>query len=464
MLRRILIFLGYVFITTLLVGGTFALVAYGNDYSYDFATGKIIQKGHVIINSSPTGAKLTADGKDIKKKTPYQAAYKVGAHTFELVKDGFWPWKKTFEVVAGQVSLARYVVMVPKEPQSTLLDSRGTIVAQSISKDHRHLAYVTGGPEQALYTLDLGNPKPVKLYIPKAATETTPVEVMSDVSWSDDATHLLITSTMGADTVHRLAAASGGEPVNLTARYHYDFTGLKFSDSNWRQLYWIAPDGLRRLDVDTQSVSGVLADKVTQFWPVPDRVLYVQQTSLGRALWSVDSRGRHQELVQALVDSDAYTVAYTSYRGDDQLAVIPLKTQVGTLYSGIFGDTPVARTIARGVTGASFSPDGHLLVFTAPTSFVTYDLEQSAIYDRPVTHTVTDHPGQLLSMTWFDNYHLLANRDGKLIWSEYDGNNRIDLGPVSGALPAHRTADFKSLVEYRPEGTIVRLTQLQIKQ
>jgi hypothetical protein len=463
MLKRILISLSYVFGTLVLVGGTFVLVAYGNDYAYDFATNTVIQKGHIIINSAPGGIRLTADGKELKKKTPYQAAYKVGQHTFDLVKDGFWPWHKVLKVVAGQVTLARYVILVPKSPQETVLDSRTQIVAQSISKDHRHLAYITGGADPAVYTLDLGNPKAVKLFTPPTATATVPAEVLTAVAWSDDATHLLVTSTAIGLPVHRLVAAGGGDVVNLTDKYKFNFSGMHFSANNWRQLYWISPDGLRRLDTDSQSVSAVLADKVTQFWVVPDRVLYVQQTGLGRSLWSLDAHGKHQELIQALVDSDSYSVTYASYRGDDQLAVVPAKSQVGTLYTGIFGDTPVAKTIAKGVTAASFSPDGHLLVFTAPTSFVTYDLEQSAIYDKNVSYSVADLPA-LSVMTWFDNYHLLANRGGKLYWSEFDGNNQIELGSVYGDLPAYSTSDFKSLVEFKPDTTQVRVTQLNIKQ
>ena len=463
-IRRIIILLGYVILTATLIAGTFALVAYGNDYTYDFATHKVVQNGHVIIGSVPNGLSVTADGRDIKKKTPYQQAYKVGLHTFELVKDGFWPWEKTLKVVAGQVNLARYVVLVPRSPQATALDTKPSIVAQSMSKDHRHLAYVTGGTDPALYTLDLGNPKPVKLFSAPAATDTVPAEVLTDVTWSDDASHLLLVSTLAGVPVHRLVNASGGEPVNLTNQYHYNFSGLKFSSTNWRQLYWIAPDGLRRLDVDAQTVSGVLADKVTQFWVIPDRVLYVQQTELGPSLWGLDSRDHHQQLIQALAQSDSYSVAYSTYSGDDELAVVPAKTQTGTLYAGIFGDTPVAKIVARGVTNASFAPDGHLLELDSPTLMVTYDLEQSSVYERNVSYTVTDAPGNLQAISWFDSYHLLSTRDGKLYWSEYDGTNRVELGLAYGALPAYGTADGKSLVTFRPDGQQVRIAQVQIKQ
>jgi hypothetical protein len=460
--RRLLIILGYVFLTGALAVGTFALVAYGNDYTYDFATHKIIQNGHVIIDSLPSGIRVTADQKELKKKTPYQAAYRVGLHSFGLTKDGYYPWQKTLEVIAGQVSLVRYVVLVPKAPKITQLDSHTQVVAQSMSKDHRHLAYITGGADAGVYALDVGG-KPQRVFAASAAAENAPVEALTDVTWSDDASHLLVRSLAGTIATHRLMTASGGDVVNLTTTYGFAFDGIHFSANNWRQLYWIAPDGLRRLDVGSQTVSAVLADQVTQFWVEPDRVLYVQQTQLGRSLWALDGSGHHQELIQVLPESDSYSVAYVTYRGQDELAVVPAKTQTATLYTGIFGDTPTAQVIAHDVTTANFSPDGHLLLLSAPKLFVTYDLEQSSVYEKPVSYRVTDEPGTLQSITWFDNHHLLANRDGKLYWSEYDGANVVDLGALYGQFPAYGTADERSIMLFRPDGQVVRVDQMLIR-
>ena len=464
MVRRILIAIGYTVLTIFLVAGTFLLVAYGNDYSYDFNTHKVIQNGHIIIDSLPTGITVTADNKVLKHKTPYQAAYKVGFHSFSLGKDGFITWHKVLQVIAGRVTLARYVIMMPVKPEKKTLDTKSQVVAESISKDHRHLAYVTGGPDQAVYTLDLGNPKPVKLYAPPAVTPATPAETLTGVTWSDEASHVLISSTADGQPVYRLAAASGGEPANLTDQFKMNFSGMQFSDSNWRQLYWISADGLRRLDTDSQTVSPVLADNVSQFWVIPgDRVLYVQQTELGRSLWSLDGHGHHQELIQALAESESYSVAYTSYNGADELAVVPSKTQTGTLYTGIFGDTPVAKVIAKEVAACSFSPDGHLLVFSAPSKMLTYDLEQSELNNRFVSYEISDQPGSLSALSWYDNYHLLANRGGELYWSEYDGANRVDIGPVSSNFPAYGSADLKSLVYFKPEAQAVKVVQEIIK-
>lgn len=465
MVRRIITVAGYIGITLLVVGVTVALVAYGNDYVYDFSTRSIIQRGHVIISSVPSGIKVVADGKELaKKKTPYQAAYKVGAHTFGLVRDGYWPWQKTFEVVAGQVNLARYVILVPKNPTTTVLDKPGTVVAQAVSKDRRHLAYVTGGTTPALYTLDVSSPRPVKLYTPKPAVPPVGAEVLTGVMWSDDASHVLITSTIDGQTVYRLADAGGGEPVNLTAQYGQNFVGLTFSANNWRQLYWLTPEGLRRLDVGDQSVSSVLAAGATQFWvAASDKILYTQRTATGRSLWSLDNRGRTVELISALAESDKYAVAYATYRGEPQVAVVPASTQVGTLYTGLFGDTPVAKTLARGVTGATFSPEGHFLLFTAPNLMVSYDIEASSISGKVMLYTIANQAGTLSEVTWFDVYHLLVTRGDRLVWCEFDGANQVDLGGVAAGLPAYRTADFKALVAFRPADDGVRVVQTQIR-
>jgi hypothetical protein len=469
MLRRILIIAGYSLLTILVVALTVGLVAYGKDYTYDFKTHRIVQKGHVIIKSVPNNLELVADGKWLHKKTPYQAAYSVGAHTFSLALDGFWTWQKTLNVVAGEVSLAQYVILVPKHPATTVLDTKPQIVAQSISKDHRHLAYATGGADQALYTLDVGNPKPVRLYVPKAATATVGAEVLTGVTWSDDASHLLLMSTVDGAPVAQVMAANGSDLRNLTDQYKFDFSTLKFSSSDWRLLYWVSPDGMRRLDLGAQTVSAVLADKVTQIWIVPGRVLYVQQTELGRSLWSMDSHDKHQELIPALPESDSYQVAYATYLNQDELAVVPAGTQTGTLYSDIFSDTPVAKTIAHGVTGVSFSADGHLAAFTAPTKISVYDLERSQIHNTFVRYDITGQPGTLSALTWFDNYHLLVTRSGQLYWCEFDGTNRVPLGASAGAWPAFATAtadNAKALVSFVPGTGVapsVMITQLQIR-
>ncbi|HSX00858.1 MAG TPA: PEGA domain-containing protein [Candidatus Saccharimonas sp.] len=464
MLRRILLVLGYLAVAAVVVLGTIGMVAYGEGYTYNFRTGQIIRTGLVIIQSVPSGAGVTFDGKKLKKKTTYRQSLEAGSYTYELNKDGFYPWKKVLSVMASEVTLVQYALLVPKQPATSIVTTTpAALVSVAESKDHRHVVYATVAPDSAVYVVD-NNGSPRKVFAAPVATASAPAETVSEVSWSDDASHILVVTQAAGHAVHWVVPAGGGDAINLTERFGFDLSGLRFSGYDWSQMFWISPDGLRRLDVDAQTVSAVLADKVRQFQVAGDRVLYVQTTDLGPSLWSLDRSGRRQELIQALPESEAYALEYTSYRGHDELAVVPSRTQVGTLYSDIFSNNPVSKTIAHGVTGASFSPDGHLLAFSGPGAVVTYDLERSSLTDRLVSYEFGG-VANLASMSWYDNFHLLRNQGGRLLFGEYDGANTYDLGGLSGGFAPFSSADLSAVEGFEPtaDGAGTQLMQLVVK-
>lgn len=449
MLRKILTISGYVAAAAVIILATVSLVAYGQGYAYDFKTGRIIRTGLVIIQSVPSGATVSLNGKVTKKKTPYRQSFEQGRYEFGIQKDGFHPWKKVFNVVASEVALVQYALLVPLKPEVKNLDTKPNVTAQAISRDHRRLAYVVDGPDSAVYVMDMNGGKPVKVYSPKAATAEDAAESLTEVLWSEDGSRLLVTAKQGEAARHYLMNADGGQQVSLTDQYRFDFTGLRFSTNNSRILYWISPDGLRRLDTESQSVSGVLAEKVRQFEIAGDRVLYVHKSDLGESLWSLNGRGDKQELIPALPESDTYALAFASYRGQEQLAVVPSRTKVGTLYSDIYGTNPVAKTVAHDVTKTSFSPDGHVLAFYDEDTLTSYDLERAALTHLNVTYQFAGI-SSLTKLTWFDNFHLLLTMRDEVYLTEFDGANSLNLGTVVGSLPAYSTDDLRSITLFRP--------------
>ena len=465
MLKRIITAFGYVLLTAAVIALTVGLVAYGNGYTYNFKNHKLIRTGLIIVQSIPSGLQVSLEGKTLKKKTPYRVSVEAGDYQIGLKKNGYYNWSKIIHVIASEVSLAQYVLLIPKQPQTTTLDTRPQIIAQNISRDHRHLAYIAAGAEPAVLTLDTSNQsaKPVRVYVPRAASETLPAELLTDVTWAEDASHLLIVSKIGETVTHHLVQANGSDLKNLTAQYGFNFTGIKFSGTNWQQLYWISPDGLRRLDVGTQSVSGVIASKVSQFLMSDSRVLYVQLTDLGRTLWSTDSRGNNQQLIQPLPESDSYSIAAARYNNQDYLSVVPSKTAIGTLYSGIYDSNPVSKVVARNVGITSFSPDGHLAIYNSATAVKTYDLERSDVDHKTVVYDFPAASGVISSITWFDNFHLLTARGGNLWWSEFDGANQVDLGPVSDTLASNSSNDLKSIISFKVIDSAVHIVGTLIR-
>jgi WD40 repeat protein len=461
MLRRIATTIGYLLFACLIVFLTIGLVAYGQDYSYSFSKHKIVRSGNVIIQAIPSGVTVTLDGRNEQSKTSYRL--ETGpSYAFSVAKAGFHTWQKAITTLAGKVNLVQYIVLVPTSLAPQTLSTVAGVTGESVSHDRRHIVYITTGTDSAVMAYDFGS-KPVKVYTPIAASPSSPAEVLTSVAFSDDASHIVVQSTIGAQNVTRLMASDGSGAINLTDSYKFDFTGLKFSSGNWRQLYWISPDGLRRLDVDSQTVSAVLAGNVKQFEILDGSVMYVQATPLGQSLWLLNGRSsKPQQIIAALAASDHYGIAYMNYRGDDVLGVVPSATGVGTLYTSAFSDTPKALTLAQDVSDVSFSPDGHFVDFSGPHNMTTYDLDASNILGTSVRY---DFPVADLSVApvWFDSYHVLLTENNHLMWRDFDGSNGVDLGIAAGALAPSASADLRSVYLWRPVSSQLELSQLTIK-
>ena len=473
MFRRILTIFGYILVGFVIAGGTLALVAYGQGYTYDFGHHRFVHRGLILFGSVPTGAYITKDGVYTKHKTNRRDSFNPGSYAFKIDKPGFTAWNKTLTVHPGMVVDARYVILVPLQPVKTTVATVSTSFGTpTTSTDHRHIAYssvatATEGP--AVWTQDLPGGKTTKRYSLPAATATLPAETIIGLQWSGDASHLLVMSQAATGRVYRVINADGTDPINLTDQYKLDFTGLQslqFAPSDWHDMFWIGADGsLRRLDLNTQTVSSVLASQTTQFTYAGDRLLYVDTTTLGQSLMSlqVHSPSQVTRLVQSLPKSPTYTITYAGYQGTDELVIIPSATHEASLYSGIFGSSPVSTVIARDVVNASFAADGHLVALYSPNSLITYDLELSTATDI-VNYTSPDLGAVLVSLGWFDNNHLILNLGGRTVFCDFDGTNRVVLGSaIDGSVP-FSSSDVKSVYTYQSSGTTgQKLTNIAIR-
>jgi hypothetical protein len=57
----------------------------------------------------------------------------------------------------------------------------------------------------------------------------------------------------------------------------------------------------------------------------------------------------------------------------------------------------------------------------------------------------------------------LENRSGELYWSEFDGNNLINMGPLADGFPAYSSSDMKSLFAFKQTSQAVHITQVVIR-
>ena len=374
--------------TGFIVLGTIVLVAVGSGYSYDFKTHRQTRNGLVIVGSQPSNAIIHLNSKDIRRKTPYRATLEEGQYTLDISRDGYAGWTKKVDIVTSNVSWLQYVWLLPQQLKDTIAISSAEISQLTTSRDHKHLAFVdTSGvwimDEASRITSKLFANTPVADKTASRTALEAPVQsVQSIVAWSDDASRLLIIASIADKPHYLLINVADNTTQDLTNIFKFDLSQLRFYPGKNNELYWLSSEGLRRLDISAQTVSAVLADDIISYDFGGDRLLFVQKTSLGRSLYSSDHQGKDKkELVQGLVDSPSYDIAYASYKGQDIMAVIANSSKTLTLYSDFNSNNLVAKTIAKNVNHVVINSDGRFIAYYSSDNGHVYDLEKSQDYD-----------------------------------------------------------------------------------
>lgn len=435
MLRRIFITLGYVSVALVVAALTVVLVAYGKGYSYDFSTGQIVRNGLLILSSQPSGGMVTINGRDIHRRTSYHATLRTGSYDITVSKTGFQTWHKRVTMVASQVTFAEYVLLIPDSLSQQEALTASQISNVTSSTDHHKIAYLEQKSDQtAIMTADSTGKNQVTAYKLPPTGDPATAQHLVGMIWSDDDSHLLVAVQTAAGRQYLVVTADGSsEPVNLTTKLQFDFDGgLNFAPGAWQQLYWNSPEGLRRIDIGNQSVSGVLDGPAAEIVRTSDHLYYVETSSIGRSLWSIDRSGHRQQAVQTLPQSDSYAVAESSYHGHDLLAVVPAATRTATLYIDPSSANATARIISRDADAVSFSPESRYLIAYSATGATTYDFDRTDATGKAVMYQPS-LGGITGSISWLDPYHFLYTAGGSVKLSEFDGGNVTTLASGAGA-------------------------------
>lgn len=460
MIRKLVIIFGYVVATAVVVFGTIALIAYGNGYSYDLATGRLVHRGLIILQSTPSGALVTLEGKPQSQRTPYRHSFVTGTYHFVLAKSGYRTWEKSLWVVASQADLAQYVILLPQHLAVAIFGTYPDVSQSLAARDHHLVGFVvSSGPTAGVWTLDTSSHQQTRIYAAAPASDTTPAETVQLLSWADDDSHLLIRSQIGDKRLLLAVATSGGgAPVDLDATFQQDIDNASFNPANSRQLYWLSSDKqLRRLDLSNQVVSPVLADHVAAFTYAADRLLYVSTANTVPSLWSVDSSGSKTQLVAKLPSSSTYELAFTTYIGTPEVAVASQDSHTVTLYSDVYSK-PVVTTLTAPGQHVAFNGDGRFLLEYDDQHVATYDLQRQTTYVMPPRNSA------VTGLSWFDNYHLVFNRGGQIVLSEFDGNYAIVV-TRGDSLPPIGSEDTKSVIATSPTSTGTTLLKaIKIRQ
>jgi len=217
-----------IIITTILV------ILYGKGYRIFVQHGQptISNTGIINLSSDPTAAQVFIDG-HLTTATNNSLNLTPGKYSVTIVKEGYLPWKKDFDIKREVVSNAD-ATLYPTAPslqsistfgiQSAIIDPTGTKLAFNIASTSAH--------ENGIYVYDMTSRS-----FPILAGQSSTTQIVDDttdkfsqakITWSPDGTQILatITDTPGGQPTYYLLNATtfNQTPQDITAIYQNTLT------------------------------------------------------------------------------------------------------------------------------------------------------------------------------------------------------------------------------------------------
>lgn len=218
-------------------------------YRFNFGTRRLERTGVIVVDTVPSGASISLNGRLEKPTTPARLArVSPGTYRVRIEKIGFHPWEKDIAVDESQTLFLNDLVLMRDSPPKFERE-QAHIVTAAFSPDDRYAATLSDEPGYAeLHVFDF---KTGMDRFPYRAP--TAAAVTYKLSWSADSQRLFITrGSKGLSTFYLWNAA---EPLVMTKLDSVfpptdaadpllilpasgDALGAEWSSDDKRILYW----------------------------------------------------------------------------------------------------------------------------------------------------------------------------------------------------------------------------------
>jgi hypothetical protein len=178
-----------------IIAAAAVVIAYGRGYRLDFKKSSLKPTGLISATSDPVGAQVLVDG-TLKTATNNSFNIDPGYYTIRITKESYIPWEKKIRV-QGEVVSAITAFLFPTNPSLSPLTTLG-IANPTLSPDGTKVAYVIPSPVEraGLWYYELSEGPLGRNRDPIQIDQNTTFDFRkSTVTWSPDATQLLVENT-----------------------------------------------------------------------------------------------------------------------------------------------------------------------------------------------------------------------------------------------------------------------------
>src|SRR4030095_6630948 len=196
--HRARLYIGYFFMAIAMSFATLILLFEAFGYDVNRSTGGVIHNGLVFVDAHPESAQIYVNGKH-EGQTGARLTLPTGEYKFELKRDGYRQWSRTFELEGSLIERLQYPFLFPEklEPKDVQLYGSMPIFATQ-SPDRKWLVVQQPGSLTKFDVTDLGN----------ASNPTTTITLPDDLLNTAQSDHKLEILKCSTDNRHVLVKHS----------------------------------------------------------------------------------------------------------------------------------------------------------------------------------------------------------------------------------------------------------------
>ncbi len=351
-------------------------------FRYNFDRHRLERTGVVMVESRPTGASVSLNGKPQKTETPaHLGAVTPGTYSVRVEKAGYRTWTKTVAVGSRETAFLNQIALFRAEAPVMFKDIDALSVV-AFTNDARYASAVASASSGSeLVVIDTKSGTTHLPYRSSAAADAF------RLNWSNNGRFLLITRAAKTPSFLLWSAAEPERVRDLSAE-----TSVNFTEAFWAQdannLYGVSKGKLYAIETDllTATPSGPsIAEPV-----VANDVVYGIVTNETPTLARRRLRDQAFETIAQLPTSGFVPIRSTSER-----VAYASKTGERLFVIDASGDRPTAFE-GRGRDGV-WSADGAKLLYWSDLELRLYDARAGSdeLINRlsgPITQAAWHHP------------------------------------------------------------------------
>ena len=386
---------------------------------------EVERQGMLQVYSSPTGADIIVDGDSgWLTKTNGSKIVSGGEHEIKITKDGYDTWTKKVNIREGLMYRLPYVRLFPLERKTEKVGEYSAVVS-SVSPDRNLMLIVNNTTLWQLLHLNKTEVDATSIDVSQIFESSLSAENIASIKWSTDNNRVLMKINKDDQTEWVLLDVKHvDKSINLSKIFDENFDSIKFANRSGDTLLAGIDGNLKKISVKEQSLSKVLATKVSSFEVYNGGVIYVANNDGVKTVYSMkDLEDNAVKIIELGGEKTFATV--TKFYEDEYLVIVnddKFNLYVGSLPKDDNDES--FKKILESEIG--FMPEtikvgmnGDFFVAKNGRSVATLDLESEKVSNFEVD-------GEKVG--WIDNYMMYAvDEDGTLFVYDYDGLNRREL-------------------------------------